>query len=243
MDRDGLADSLDRADVHIWCCWLDQPAAVVERLEPLLSADERARVRRFAFEQLGLDFIVARGLLRTMLGAYLNHDPGQLRFSYSQYGKPAVEQPGSVRQLQFNLSHAHRLMAVAIGLDRQVGVDVEHIRLDLDHPQLAGRVFSAREQAVLRSLPPGNVPHGFFLGWTRKEAYIKAIGEGLSHPLSRFDVTLHPDEPAALVATRPDPAEAGRWRLDGLELPDGYVGAVVAAGCDWRLSQDWWPVS
>jgi len=231
---------LDKADVHVWRCWLDQPASTVAQLERLLSADERARCARFAFEQLRSDFIIARGMLRTILAAYAGADPVHLRFNHNRHGKPALQHPHDER-LQFNLSHAHRLMALAVTQERLVGVDIEHIRLDLDHRQMASRFFSAREQDDLRLVSHEDLPQAFFLGWTRKEAYIKAIGAGLSHPLNQFDVTLRPDDPAALLATRPDPAEASRWRLAALTMPAGYVGAVVAAGRNWRLTEAWWP--
>src|SRR5262245_40794838 len=198
-------------EVHVCRATFDWPAEALGSLEPILSSDERERMRRFHFERDRRCHLVARGLLRTLLGRYLGMAPDKLRFDYSPFGKPSLAAGLVQRPLQFNVSHAVEIVLIAIAAGRTLGIDVEHIRADIAVGEIAARFFSANEQGALATLA-GDLQHGaFFDCWTRKEAYIKAIGEGLSLPLDQFDVSFLPGEPARLLATRPDPAEARRW--------------------------------
>jgi 4'-phosphopantetheinyl transferase len=223
-------------DVHIWCAALDQLPGRVSRLAQLLSVDERERAGRLVFEQHRQHFIVGRGLLRLILGRYLELAPDQLKFEYGRQGKPALANLSGPPALAFNLSHSHGLALYAVASNRALGVDVEAIRRLDDLEAIAKRFFSATEYTVLSSLPPAQKPTGFFNCWTRKEAYIKAIGDGLSYPLDRFDVSLRPGEPARLLRVQDDPQATGRWSLYHLAPVPGYVGAVVAAGQPVKLS-------
>ena len=166
-------------------------------LKQVLSADEHARAERFYFQKDRERFMVARGLLRTVLGRYLNQEPSQLRFCYSPYGKPALATGSGRNTLRFNVSHSHGLALYAITCGRELGVDVELIRPELPDEEIAERFFSFQEVSGLRALPPNMRLEAFFNCWTLKEAYIKARGEGLSLPLDQFDVALVPGEAAA----------------------------------------------
>lgn len=225
---------LAAGEVHTWRVPLDVPDAARRHLVGLLSDDERERAARFHHERDGAAFIAAHGALRLILGRYLHLDPAALRFRASAHGKPSLDGLAGTT-LTFNLSHSHRLALIAVSTGREVGVDVEWMRADLADMRVAERFFSAHEVGVLRSLPAADRVRGFFNCWTRKEAYIKARGEGLSMPLHEFDVTLAPGEPARLLSTRADPCDAARWALAALEPGDGYAAAVAAEGQGWRL--------
>jgi 4'-phosphopantetheinyl transferase len=233
---DGPLD-LNRATVHVWQARLDQFAVRQGRMLELLSADERERAARFHFAKDRSHFIAARALLRTLLGRYLNFPPHQLSFIYGPYGKPALAGERESRALRFNVSHSHGVALYAVARERDVGVDVEYVRRDMVSESIAERFFSAREVATLRALPAEIQPQAFFNCWTRKEAFIKARGEGLSFPLDRFEVSLDPKEPAALVSVRDDPREASRWSLQALPVEEGYAAALAVEGHAWRLEQ------
>jgi 4'-phosphopantetheinyl transferase len=221
-------------DVHVWRTPLECRPATVDRLREHLSVDEQERADRYHFEKDRRHFIAGRGILRTLLGRYLGQQPASLRFTYSAAGKPMLDGSTGV-EYRFNLTHSNGLALLAVTRRRDVGVDVEHIRPDLEGEQLAERFFSVREVAALRSLPAELRRQAFFHCWTRKEAYIKAVGQGLSLPLDQFDVTLLPHEPAALLATQYRPQEAQRWSLYALAPGDGFVGALAVEGHSWRL--------
>jgi 4'-phosphopantetheinyl transferase len=230
-------------DVHIWRASLEQPIAKVESLRQLLSADEQAKADRFHFEKDRRHFTVARAFLRKLLGHYLATAPAELRFTYSEYGKPQLA-PGltsdHARQLRFNLAHSGGLVLYAFTCAGEIGIDLEHIRTEFTGDDIARRFFSATEFACLDQLPATARHEAFFNCWTRKEAFIKAKGMGLSLALDQFDVTLTPNEPAALLATRWDPNEASRWSLEAIDVGPGFVGAVAVEGHDWQPS--YWQV-
>ena len=168
--------------------------------------------------------------MRDILARYLSLAPEEILFQVSQFGKPFLVDEHFSRGLTFNLSHSHELGLVAIAIQRAVGIDIEHLRADLVDEQVARRFFSQHEVETYLSLPPEIRKEAFFNCWTRKEAYIKAIGEGLSMPLDQFDVSLTPGEPARLIATRPDPAQALHWNLYALHPGNGYTAALVVNG-------------
>lgn len=228
-------DILDLLPVQadVWRISLDLPSATVKYLGSALSTDEAQRAARFRFPADRDRYIVAHGSLRDILARYLHRQPGHLNFSKSEYGKPALKE----HSLEFNLSHSGDFALVAVTRHHNIGVDVERIRADIHLERLAERFFSASEVSELAALPPEQKVLGFFNCWSRKEAYIKAQGLGLSLPLHSFDVSLIPLEPAMIRATRPDHREAARWRLLSLEVDPGYAGALAIAGqdLDFRL--------
>jgi 4'-phosphopantetheinyl transferase len=226
---------LSRHEVHVWRASLDLTASHRESLSGI-SADELERAQRFHFEKDCARFIVARGLLRAILSRYLNVDPTHLRFHYTAYGKPALATGFSRNTLSFNLSHSDELALFAITHDREIGVDLERIRYDIADEQIAQRFFSPREIMSLRGLSVDRRSEMFFQYWTRKEAYLKARGEGLSFPLERFDVSLIRGDAAKPICLADDLQESADWHVQDLFAGAGYAAAIAVAGSGWRLS-------
>jgi len=213
-------------EVHVWRASLDVSASEVYHFRHLLSDEEEARAKRLYFEKDRQRWIVARGLLRTLLSRYLQVDPRQLQFSFNSYGKPFLAMPFSENGLQFNISHSANLALYAFTYGI-VGIDVEFMRENIEYEQIAQYHFSAHECDTLLSLPTELRQQAFFLCWTRKEAYIKARGQGLSLPLDQFDVSLKPGDPAALLASYEDPQEVQRWTFQDLLPGPDFAGALV----------------
>ena len=229
--------SLPDREVHVWQVDLDFDRACLPSLEELLSRDELARASRLYFESDRRRHIAGRAALRGILGHYLRTPAAALSFRYNDFGKPALD---CDTDLFFNLSHSGSVALIAMTRGIPIGVDVEFMRLDVDFTGIAARFFSDSENAVLLSLPLQQRCRCFFDCWTRKEAYIKALGEGLSIPLDRFDVSNAPGEPARLIVDRADPLMSQRWTIRELPVRDGHVGAVAveATAISWRLF-DW----
>ncbi len=225
-------------DVHIWraSLYVEAPIAHVEQT---LSPDERERAARYRFERDRDRYIVARGALRAILGRYLGLAPADPRFVYGPQGKPALA-PEHGAGISFNLSHAGDVALYAVTRGRRVGIDVERVDPDIVGTTVAEHTFSPREVAALRALPRRQQPEAFFRCWTRKEAYVKALGAGLALDLRSFDVSLAPGDPPALLATRPDPYEAARWSLHDLDAGPGYTAALAVEGHDVRISLRPW---
>jgi 4'-phosphopantetheinyl transferase len=193
----------------------------------LLSPCELQRAHRFVFEQHRQRFIAGRAQLRRILATYLALPPEALMFGYGSSGKPALAGP-----LSFNLSHSGDVAALAVALF-DVGIDIECIRPVEDN--LAEQVFSAREVTALRSLPQAQWTEAFFACWTRKEAYVKALGDGLRLPLDRFSVSLKPSEPARLLYAAGDPTESSLWEFHHFTLAPDLVGAIAARQRAWHV--------
>jgi 4'-phosphopantetheinyl transferase len=224
---DGVISHLGPGEVHVWSALLDPASTEIARFSETLSQDEKERANRFRFEKNRNEFIISRGSLRVLLGSYLGVPAHEVGFAYSRYGKPYLVDSDHISPVEFNLSHSEGVVVLAFTKDRRVGVDIEYVGRNFDFEEIAGRFFSLAEQQMLRNTPREERGAGFFRCWTRKEAYIKAIGHGLSQPLSEFDVSLAPKQISALLATRPDPSEADRWLLRDLPVAAGYVGAVA----------------
>ncbi len=203
-----------------------EPAAV-RASASLLSAAEQERARRFAFGRDARRFIVCRARLRQLLGARLGVRPESVELVYGARGKPALANSGR-NSLRFNLSHRDDVAVYALSSGREVGIDVEAIRPLPDADAIAAHFFSRCEHAAYRALDPFDQPLGFFQCWTRKEAFIKALGEGLSHPLDSFDVSLAPGAPAELLRVGRGPGVDRGWRLASFFPAPGFVAAVAA---------------
>lgn len=221
--------------LHVWRIELDRAPEQIEKLSKLLSPDERERAARFYFEKDRAHYTVARASLRLILARYLDAKPRELEFSYSSHGKPSLISRAGRDYLRFNLSHSGHLALVGLARGRDIGIDIERVREDFAGEEIAERFFSAREVACFRSMPEDLRASSFFDCWTRKEAYIKARGEGLSMPLDKFDVAFAPGEAPALLDTRIDPREVERWSLYAIEIDAGYRAAVVVEGRDLLL--------
>jgi 4'-phosphopantetheinyl transferase len=222
----------------VWSASLEPPALLDAHLAGYLSPDERGRADRFVFPRDRDRFIAGRAFLRLLLAQYLGAEPRGLRFRYGSNGKPGLADEGG--DLQFNLAHSGPLAVCALARGRELGVDLEQIRPIRDAEGVARSVFSPREMARFESLPETARQRAFYEAWTRKEAFLKALGDGLARPLDSFDVTFGPSEPPRLLQTLGDPDEARRFSLHALELEAGYVGAIAIPGDGWHLRHARW---
>ena len=226
--------SLTSSDVHVWRIPLGLREDDFSDLRDLLADEERERAARFHFEKDARRFIIARGSVRTILAAYTHSQARDLHFFYSPQGKPSLAQGAS--EVRLSVSHSGDLALLAVARSREVGVDIECVREDIETDKLAERFFSTRERESLRALPQEKRVAAFFRCWSCKEAFLKAQGVGLSRSLNSFDVDVNVGHPARLLATRPDPTEAGRWSLRELAVAEGYAAAVALEGTIGVLS-------
>ncbi len=223
--------SLAGEEVHVWSACLDQPTPVVWGLAGELSTDERARAERFHFARHGNRFIVGRGVLRVILGRYLRTAPRRLQFCHGPHGKPALATLSDGHKLEFNLSHSESLALYVVTLNRSVGIDIEHVGRIPEAEQIAERFFTQRECGLIRALPQCKRQERFFRYWTRKEAYLKSVGTGLSQPLNGVDVSASKEESRWALTIEEDPEEAFLWSCADLPQPaPDYLAAVVVKG-------------
>jgi 4'-phosphopantetheinyl transferase len=232
--------TLRNGAVHAWRADLNLEPARLSRLGQNLSEDEQARAARFHFDRDRERFIAARGLLREILALYLNTAAKRLRFRYGTHGKPSLAEGGDLR---FNLSHSHDTMLVAVAQQREVGVDIEHAGADIAVEEIAETVFSTPEVQVLNRLEGETKRAAFLRFWTRKEAYIKADGRGVSLPLKRVDVSVPADRVAVLNESTGKWDACLRWVLRTLTVGPEHVAALAAEGQEWQLACWQWPDS
>lgn len=220
--------------VHVWAFSLERPLSLGE---PLLDQIELSRASRFYFEKDQRHFVAGRSILRTLLGHYLSLPPTAVAFVHGTHGKPELASGLSVngRFLRFNLSHAGGVGLLGVTLNRQIGVDIEPVRALDDADDVAQRFFSTEEVKAYRAVPDEQKPMAFFNCWTRKEAFIKAVGEGLSYPLDQFGVSLVPDEPAELRWVANEETAVSHWQLAAVTPAPGFVGAIMAETPGWQL--------
>jgi 4'-phosphopantetheinyl transferase len=220
-----MSKSLETVDLHV--IRLDTPVEHIATCRRVLSADEIARAERFRDKTLAECWIVARASLRNILAGYFDLDPAALRFDQQNNGKPIIAPARGEPPLHFNLSHSHYMAAIAITKHGPVGIDIEHLRRIRDWSGVASRFFSPYEQSQLSEVADKNKLHAFYTCWTRKEAVIKATGEGLSARLDEFDVSLRPDSDAVMIADRAEREDDAPWHLRHFEPQAGYVGAMA----------------
>lgn len=224
----GTAPVLDADTVHVWLGEQDKFGKTAEGFAALLSEDELSRMLRFRFETDRSSFAFARGMLRQLLGMYLDAKPQDLRFAYSEGGKPRLSGEWGDSGLKFNLSHTKGAVLIGVSRDGEIGVDIEAIREDVEVNDISKRFFSAAEQKELNAFPDCEKRRdAFFHCWTRKEAFLKAKGHGLAHPLDMFDVSLQPTEARVNLVTRPCSEEACEWQIVGIPVTEHYAAAVA----------------
>ncbi|MFN2578088.1 MAG: 4'-phosphopantetheinyl transferase superfamily protein [Pyrinomonadaceae bacterium] len=228
-----LAPVIWQNEVHVWRARLD--VAWSWTLDEALCLDDRARADRFKFESDRRRFCVGRASLRLILSRYLKTKPGRLQLETSEFGKPFFADKKLAGGLHFNLSHSNQLALIAITRDREVGVDVEYMRSDFATDEVADHFFSPAEVQQFREVPAESKTQSFFNCWTRKEAYIKARGEGLYCPLNQFDVSLSPGAPATLLESRVDPSDTQQWRFRDIAAGDRYAATVATDRACSRL--------
>lgn len=228
-----------RGTVDLWSASLEPPAPVASRLAGCLSPDERARAERFFSARDRDRFVAGRAFLRLLLAQYLGAEPRDLCFRYGSKGKPALA--GVSDDLEFNLAHSDALAVCALARGcGELGTDIERVRSISDAREVARATFSAREFDRLQSLPEPVRLRAFYEAWTRKEAFLKALGCGLDRPLGSFDVSFGPGEPPRLLRTLWDPSDAERFSLHAFEPEIGYVGAIAMTGHAWPVRHLKW---
>jgi 4'-phosphopantetheinyl transferase len=223
---------------EVWITKFDPDTAQV--LEPTLNSTERAHWRKLHFEKHQFRYIFAHGVLRTILSGYVGVRPNTIRFSANSFGKPYIDMPESDPRISFNMSHAEDLTIVAVMLAQAVGVDVESVRPIPELDNIARDYFSDAERALLQSSPAGLKEQTFCLCWTRKEAYVKAVGKGLSIPLNSFDTSMHPVAKGRFLNSTEHAPQIESWWLSDLTLPYGYVGALVVEGVEPKIDYRNW---
>jgi 4'-phosphopantetheinyl transferase len=222
--------SLSVGQVHVWRARLDVEAARAQQLAQWLSGDEHLRAERFRFERDRQRYIISRGILRDILARYLRVNPHDVEIGHTTQGKPYVSGDLASRLIRFNLAHSQDLALYAFTAGHEIGVDLEHLRSIPEMSAIVSHYFSAHEQAALAALPESAQRSAFFNCWTRKEAYVKALGSGLYQSLQEFDVSLVPGEPAALLAHHLRPSEVMRWSVQELFPDDDCAAALVVEG-------------
>jgi 4'-phosphopantetheinyl transferase len=213
--------------IEVVVAQLNVDADTVRASAAVLSDEERRRAERFVFDRDRRRFTVARAGLRRLLAARLNMPAKSVKLVYGTNGKPALGPQSTDSGLRFNLSHSEDVAVYAFAHHREIGIDVELVRRLPDADSLAARFFSRRENEAYLAVDTSARPLAFFNCWTRKEAFIKAVGDGLSHPLDTFDVSLAPGEPARILRVGNTPGERCGWRVDGFSPSPGFVAAVV----------------
>jgi 4'-phosphopantetheinyl transferase len=222
-------------DVHVWCAELDWPANNISTLRETLSLDERERADRFRFNADQMRYVIGRAMSRSLLGRYLRIAPECVKFARTNEGKPILAMDVQETPFDFNVSHSGDFVLLALARGRRVGIDIELISRTVGIEAIALRFFSKREYACLTALPTAIRHEAFYCCWTRKEAYLKARGDGLSLALDAFDVTFLPDEMPRLIETRHDAQEISRWTLQDLDFGPNYKAALATEGAHYEL--------
>jgi 4'-phosphopantetheinyl transferase len=225
--------SLPDDEIHVWRIFLNRFTESCPELWRLLSPLEKERARKFHFTRDRERFIVAHGCMRKILGSYLRVSGESLVFYLNSYGKPFLE---AAYHLDFSLAHSGEIALLAVTRNKRIGVDIEQIRPLDDYASIAKHTFSKKESTTLLSLPEDLHLPAFFACWTRKEAFIKATGEGLSHPLDQFDVSVRPEVLEVDLNTGPDVEEAAPWSIQSLYPGNGYIGALAVNGQAWPVN-------
>jgi 4'-phosphopantetheinyl transferase len=231
-------------DVHLWLASLQQPGEVFSHLAGVLSPTEQGRANRFHFERDRRRFMTGRGILRILLSRYLEIEPAQVQFRYGPRRKPFLLEEQGASGLRFNLAHSNELALYSFTGRGEVGVDLEYMLRVADLSQVASHSFSRAEQAALQALPESQKVEGFYTCWTCKEAYLKALGDGLARPLDQFDVSFTPGEPSRLLRVEDDPLEVDRWWIEAFSPAAGYTAALAVEAparvvSSWEWSADW----
>lgn len=216
---------LTENEAHIWQIELNRTDEIIKNLPELLDETERAKALSFRFGKDKRNYITAHCGMREILSFYLGICPQNIEFEANFYGKPFLRRNDI--DLRFNLSHSHERALLAVTRGKEIGVDIELIRNSIAEENLAEQFFSPLEAETLRNLPKGLQTKAFFDCWTRKEAFIKAVGKGLSYPLKDFTVAFTPSERARLIALENSPIRAEDWQIVKLNVAEDYAAAMA----------------
>ena len=230
-------------EVHVWQFGLDSLPALLENYHQTLNEAEQNRAARFYFERDRNRFTTGRAILRNILGLYLNENPTSLQFEYGPQGKPGlVLNENGKDRLEFNLAHSHRLALLAVTTNQRLGIDIEYTKGNIAFNELVARFFAPSEVVTFQRLPASQQPEAFYNAWTRKEAYLKACGGGITGGLDRVVVSFIPGQPARIMEIGQDKKEAARWSLAALHpAPDYQAALVVETPVILTLKQWRWP--
>ncbi len=231
---------LGKDEVHIWSFCLDVPSTSLSRFKSVLSSDEQERARRFHFEKHRSRYIAGRGGLRTLLSHYLGVPLEELTFRYGNYGKPELLEQAEAPNIHFNLSHSDSMACVAVTRAGPVGLDIEHVKPLHDMGELVNRFFSPRESSLFERLDQHEQPDAFFNLWTRKEAWLKATGEGISQFLKQVEVSFLPGEKPQLLQLPDSFKPACKWSLYAWNVAQGLKGALAIAVDKPRIVHRHW---
>ena len=234
-------ENLKPNEVHVWLLWHRDAPADTDRFISQLSVDEKERAARYLNDRAKYEYCLTRSSLRRLLARYHVANPSDFEFVYGEHGKPALV-PNRVTDgppLQFNVAHTRHLSAFAFSLDSEVGVDVEFQRNVNDSGRIVESKFAAEERVVYAAAPTSTQKEFFFRGWTRKEAFIKATGEGLCRSLESFAVSIDGDANLAKFLRIDDDA-VSHWSLGNLSLGDEHSGAIaVRNGSAKIVTREW----
>ena len=228
---------LGAGEVHVWCAQQNFSEKHLLNFQHLLDAEESSRSYRFHFDRDRKRFIVRHGLLREILGNYLSMHPTEVRFAYNPHGKPSLSDDLQAQNLNFNMSSSGDLTLLVFARGRQVGVDIEKVRQNFEFEEIVERFFSENERRAFQSVKPDGKLRAFFCIWARKEAYVKAQGQGLSVPLNSIDVFGDPYNKAEIFVADRGALEKDRWSLLDLDPLPGFAAALALQGKDWRLKR------
>lgn len=227
---------LPDAAVHLWLAKLDVAESYRHQLAASLSTDEIQRAEKFVFEQHREHFVVGRGILRHLLGRYTGLAASAIRFNYNSFGKPSVRATPGQATLHFNVSHANGMGLFAFSRTSEIGVDIEFMNESVDIEQTGALVFSPHELSLIQALPPALRRSKFFQFWSRKEALIKAVGQGLSLPLRQIDISQAPEKAVVLPDSGGNEFSQGNWFIKDIHTIPGFSAAIAAVGKDWAVA-------
>ena len=230
---------LEKTQAHIWCAAVRDFECQLPLFGAMLSSAERARAERFRFPKDRNHYIIRHGILRLLLSRYLEKRPAEIEFQYGPRGKPQIT--GGPAQFHFNDSHSGDLALYAFTSVCPIGADIECVRPIPEFEDIASRYFSPREVGMMRALSPEDRMEAFYAGWTRKEAFLKATGEGIGTSLADVEVTLAPGEEAEVLRVPGESQEGAQWKLRALSPAPGYLGAIAFQGaidsaCYWTVA-------
>ena len=232
---------LTSGEMHVWLASLDQPASRLRNLEQALSSEEWRRSERFRLERDRNRFLVRRGVLRGILGFYLATGPERLRLHAGENGRPAVLDPSGRNRIEFSISHSAGLALLAFSKDREVGIDIERVR-DIAEMDLIGQqCFSSKENELMRSAPQDQKREVFFAAWTCREAFLKALGYGLSRPMEQIEVLPVAGERFKSLRIGLDSGKASLWTVGRLDPAPGFAAAFCAEGGSAEVRFLRWP--
>jgi len=218
---------LSHDHIDVWRTRLNLPKNEIAKYHALLSTDEVKRANRYKVKHKRCEYIVTRGLLRTILGQTLGRDSKSFVFEYAKHDKPFLPIETSGTPVSFNVSHSHNQALIAVTLDRTIGIDIEYIRHDVEFKKLAKRFFSDQEYQQLDAYDETKLSAAFFACWTRKEAFVKALGDGIAFGLSEFSVSVDPEDDEIPLSTHLDQAQASKWILMNIKTDEDYIAALA----------------